>query len=126
MPAPPVQQPYPRRLVGNARRLRKTLTDAERMLWRRLRGKQVLGVRFYRQRPLLGYVVDFYCPAATLVVEVDGGQHFEIAGKAADQSRDQRLREAGLKVLRFSNREVMREPSGVLETIVRVVERRLD
>ena len=96
------------------------------MLWRRLRGKQVLGVRFYRQRPLLGYVVDFYCPAATLVVEVDGGQHFEIAGKAADQSRDQRLREAGLKVLRFSNREVMREPSGVLETIVRVVERRLD
>ncbi|MGH8272062.1 MAG: endonuclease domain-containing protein [Gammaproteobacteria bacterium] len=114
-------QHYPRRLSGTARRLRADSTDAERLLWRHLRGKQMLGVRFYRQRPVLDYVVDFYCPRARLVIELDGGQHFEARGLKADSIRDRRLDEAGLAVLRFDDHAVMTNMVAVLEEIRRVV-----
>lgn len=52
------------------------MTDAEQLLWSRLRRKQILGLQFYRQKPLLNYIVDFYCPSANLVIECDGGQCF--------------------------------------------------
>ena len=68
---------YNQHLKHNARKLRSNMTDAEQLLWQQLRRKQILGLPFYRQKPLLDYIVDFYCPKARLVVELDGGQHFE-------------------------------------------------
>ena len=100
-----------------ARKLRSGMTDAEQRLWSRLRRKQLHGVQFYRQRPLGHYIVDFYAPAAKLVVELDGGQHFEPAGIRRDQRRDAWLRSVGLHVLRFDDRQVLLETDLVLEAI---------
>ena len=108
-----------------ARRLRREMTDAERRLWSRLRRKQILGVTFLRQRLIGGFVVDFLAPRAGLVVEVDGGQHWEPRHHAADQERDRRLRELGFEVVRFSNLAVMRELDRVVEEIARFVDRGL-
>ncbi len=112
---------YDNRLKQNARKLRSNPTDAERLLWSRLRGKQV-GVQFYRQKPIGPYVVDFYGPAAKLVIEVDGSQHFEEGGMQRDKQRDAYLASQGLRVLRFDNLQVMKETTAVLEVILREVE----
>ncbi|MGE5336936.1 MAG: endonuclease domain-containing protein, partial [Gemmatimonadota bacterium] len=84
-----------------ARHLRSSTTDAERTLWQRLRGKQIQGAQFYRQKPIGDCIVDFYAPAAQLVIEVAGGQHFEADAAANDAARDRALNELGLHVLRF-------------------------
>ena len=101
------------------------MTDAERHLWQRLRGKAICGVQFYRQKPLLLYIVDFHAPAAGLVVELDGGQHFEIAMMQADARRTAALNRLGLIVLRYDNRAVLLETEAVLDDIHRVVVARL-
>ena len=98
------------------------MTDAECLLWSRVRRKQIKGVQFYRQKPLGSYIVDFYCPAAGLVVEVDGGQHYTEEGKANDKRRDDDLAGLGLKVLRFSNIDVLKEIDAVLQVIWENVE----
>lgn len=82
-----------------------------------LSNKQILGLQFYRQKPLLNYIVDFYCPAANLVIECDGSQHFTIEGLEADRIRDEALAQLGLKVLRFDNGQVMGKISDVVEVI---------
>lgn len=64
-------QPYKSTLKLFARNLRNNMTDAEQLLWSKLRRKQILGVQFYRQKPLANYIVDFYCAAANLVIELD-------------------------------------------------------
>ncbi len=79
------------------------MTDAEVKLWQQLRMRQVAGVKFLRQRPIGNYIVDFYTPEAKLVIEVDGGQHFEEEGLEYDDVRDAFLEGHGLKVIRFSN-----------------------
>lgn len=109
--------PYERRLKPNSRALRSTMTEAEQKLWYRLRRKQINGWQFYRQKPLGPYIVDFYCPAASLVVEVDGSQHFEAEHVQTDQARDQYLDGLGLRVLRFDNRQVLLETDAVVEVI---------
>ncbi len=116
---------YDEKLKQPARKLRSDMTDAERLLWSRLRGKQILGVQFYRQKPLGHYVVDFHAPAAKLVVEVDGSQHFEEAGQVSDRRRDAFLVSLGQKVLRFDNLQVLKETEAVVETIHGVVGARL-
>ena len=93
------------------------MTDAEQKLWFRLRRKQVNGWQFYRQKPLGPYIVDFYCPAARLVVEVDGSQHFEPAQLEADRVRDAYLASLALRVLRFDDRQVLLETDGVVAVI---------
>ena len=98
------------------------MTDAECLLWSRVRRKQIKGAQFYRQKPLGSYIVDFYCPAAGLVVEVDGGQHFTEEGKAKDKRRDDDLAGLGLKMLRFSNSDVLKEIDAVLQVIWENVE----
>jgi len=98
-----------------ARRLRKTPTDAEVCLWRRLRRKQIDGFRFRRQQPIGRYVVDFFCPEASLIVEVGGGQH--AAAAAEDSVRIDWLQRRGSRVLRFWNNEVLGNTEGVLMTI---------
>jgi len=116
---------YDGRLKQFSRALRSNMTDAERLLWQRLRNRQLCGVQFYRQKPLLSFIVDFHCPKAKLVIELDGGQHFEPEHLAKDSERDMRLESIGLKVLRFDDRQVMRETDAVLEMIYAEVVRRL-
>ena len=107
-----------RNLKQKARELRTNMTDAERLLWSRVRCKQLKGFQFYRQKVIGKYIVDFYCYKAKMVVEVDGGQHYEIEGMKKDRIRDGYLRKLGLCVLRFSDREVLKNIDGVVEAIV--------
>jgi len=93
------------------------MTDAENMLWTKLRRKQLKGYPFYRQKIIGKYIVDFYCPKAKLVIELDGGQHYSDRGQAKDMARDNVLREMGIKVLRFSDREVFENMDGVMQGI---------
>jgi len=98
-----------------AKALRKNLTDSERKLWRYLRARQLEGLKFRRQEPIGGYVVDFVCFEKHLVIEVDGGQHAQEKNK--DAVRDAWLREQGFRVLRFWDNEVMANTEGVLDSI---------
>ena len=118
-------EPYRKDLKKLSRRLRRQMTDAERKLWSRIRGKQICGVQFYRQKPLLDFIVDFYAPAARLVIEIDGGQHFEPEHQRQDALRDERLNEIGLEVLRFDNLQVLLELDAVVERIYEVVSRKV-
>lgn len=118
-------QPYNKNLKQLSRDLRNNMTDAEKRLWSKLRAKQILGLQFYRQKPLLNFIVDFYCPAANLVIECDGGQHFTEEGLEADRVRDEVLVELGLVVLRFSNRQVLTEIDDVIELIFQTAQSRI-
>jgi very-short-patch-repair endonuclease len=114
--------PYNRKLKQPARQLRSTMTDAEGRLWARLRGKQLLGVQFYRQKRLGNSIVDFYAPKAHLVIEVDGGPHFEPTQQAADAERTALLSGMGLRVVRFTNNEVLAQTDAVVAAIVQVID----
>ena len=110
-------KPYNKNLTQASRDLRKNMTEAEQLLWSRLRNKQILGLQFYRQKLLLNYIVDFYCPSANLVIECDGGQHYTVEGLEADRVRDQAFAQLGLNVLRFDNRQILTEIDAVIELI---------
>ena len=116
---------YDRNLENSARHLRKNLTDSERVLWSRLRHKQLGHVQFYRQKPIGGHVVDFFAPRAGLVIEVDGSQHMLREHLRRDQKRDAYLTGLGLKVLRFNSRQVLTETEAVLEAISRTLKEQL-
>ena len=90
------------------------MTDAEQMLWRRLRGCQIKGCKFRRQHPFGDYILDFVCLEAKLVIEVDGGQHNE---SAQDVVRDRVLVNADFRVMRFWNNQVLNEIEPVVESI---------
>lgn len=104
----------------NARTLRNRATDAERALWQRLRGRQLLGLKFRRQYPIAGYIADFASVEAKLVIELDGGQHAEQL--AFDHERSRRMAVNGNRVLRFWNHDVLLRPDDVLAEIARVVQ----
>ena len=105
--------------------LRTALTDAERRLCNRLRRKQILGVQFYRQKPIGNYIVDFYAPAARLVVEVDGAQHAETAHVKYDERRTQYLQQQGFRVLRFDDRQILLETDAFVQEVYRAVHENL-
>jgi very-short-patch-repair endonuclease len=109
--------PYNKQLKTLSQHLRKNMTDAENIIWLKLRGKQLKGYQFYRQKIIGKYIVDFYCPKANLVIELDGGQHYSETGQVKDRVRDDVLRTMGMKVLRFSDREVFENIVGVMEEI---------
>ena len=113
---------YNPQLKTRARALRSNLTDAERRLWSRLRGKQVLGIQFYRQKPIGNFIVDFYAPTKRLVIELDGGHHFDTAQASYDRRRSEYLAKLGLKVLRFDDRQVLLELDSVLQVVFRTLE----
>jgi very-short-patch-repair endonuclease len=94
--------------------LRVNQTDAETVLWNRIRNRQIDGNKFVRQVPILGYICDFVCREQRLVIEVDGGQHNE---SAADAIRDRRLMDEGYRVLRLWNNDVLGNTEGVLMAI---------
>jgi len=108
---------YNRKLKNTARTLRKNMTDSERLLWSRIRRKQLKGLQFYRQKTVGDYIVDFYCPSAKIIIEVDGGQHFEESGRKKDKIRDAYLSNLGFEVLRFPNWEVNSNIDNVVEEI---------
>lgn len=113
---------YAQRNLQNARNLRGRMTESEQRLWRHLRHDQ-FGVRFYRQKPLGPYIVDFYSHQARLVIELDGSQHVDAPViREKDRKRDAWLRSRGLGVLRFDDHQVLTETVAVLELIHRVVE----
>jgi very-short-patch-repair endonuclease len=111
----------PADLLDFARELRHRMTDAEALLWRPLRNRQLAGVKFRRQHPFPPYVLDFYCHDHKLVVEIDGGQHNEDAGQRHDARRDAFLAEHGLRVLRFWNHDVLQQTEAVLEAIFQAI-----
>jgi very-short-patch-repair endonuclease len=118
-------RPYNKTLKQFSRTLRSNMTDAEQHLWWRLRNKQLGGVQFYRQKPLLSFIVDFYCPRAKLVVELDGAQHLEAEHQIKDAVRDEELAKLGIKVMRFDDRQVLRETESVVAVIYAEVVARL-
>ena len=103
-----------RKIIRIARRLRVDQTDAETVLWNRIRNRQIDGNKFVRQQPVGNYICDFVCREKLPIIEVDGGQHSE---SAADVVRDERLAAEGYRVLRFWNNEVLGNLEGVLATI---------
>jgi very-short-patch-repair endonuclease len=93
------------------------MTDAERRIWSKIRRKQLKEFQFYRQKNIGNYIVDFYCPAAKLIVEVDGGQHYSEENIVKDEVRDRFLNDLGFRVLRFSNSDVFKNIEGVVTEI---------
>jgi very-short-patch-repair endonuclease len=106
--------------VQRAKELRREMTEAERMLWEQLRRNQLRGFHFRRQQVIDGFIVDFYCHAANLVVEVDGEVHE--TQKVYDNQRDAVLSQRGLRILRIGNDEVRRNLDDVLTRIGRACE----
>lgn len=101
-----------------AKVLRANPTDAERLLWSRLRGKRLGPLRFRRQQAIGPYIADFFCPSARLVIELDGGQHGTKDGVLHDEARTRFLHARGYRVLRFWNGDVLRNLDGIVAVIL--------
>jgi very-short-patch-repair endonuclease len=99
------------------------MTDSEKILWSKLKGRQILGIQFYKQKPIGEYIVDFYSSSIKMVIELDGGQHFEPIYIKKDKIRDEYLKSKGLNVLRFDNLEIVKNLTGVLDVIFREIEK---
>ncbi len=109
---------YRKELKNLSRVLRKNMTESELLLWSRIRRKQINERQFYRQKIIGNYIVDFYCPSARLIIQVDGSQHFDQSGLRRDMSQDEEMRRLGLRVLRFSSHEVIVDIGGVVSEII--------
>jgi len=108
---------YNGKLNHYSRELGRNMTDAERHLWSKLRMQQLKGFQFYRQRIIGDYIVDFFCHRAKPVIEVDGSQHYSDEIARADRKREEYLQNHGLRVLRFTDTEVLNNIEGVIENI---------
>jgi len=101
--------------------LRNSLTAAEAVLWRSLKNRQLLGKKFRRQASIGRYIVDFYCPEARLVIELDGERHFSPTIEEHEAQRTKYLETEGLRIIRFENKELLEDIDAVLETIKEAV-----
>ena len=95
------------------------MTDAEIILWSKIRMKQLNNCQFYRQKIIGNYIVDFFCPKYHLIIEVDGGQHYSDEMLNADRDRDETLKSMRLTVLRFTNVDIFKNIEGV---VIRIIE----
>ena len=111
-----------RKEIKHARWLRRASTEAEKLLWQKLRARQLSGVKFRRQAPIGPYIVDFVSFEHGLVVEIDGGQHNMPRGRQHDLKRSAWLEAQGFRVLRFWNNQVLTNIEGVLERILEEIE----
>ena len=107
--------PYNPKLKEYARKLRKDSTFTEIMVWNNLKGKQVRGYDFDRQRPIDNYIVDFYCKDLGLAIEIDGESHY--GNEKRDEEKDKRLNELGISVLRFDDMQVRHQLDKVIKEI---------
>lgn len=99
------------------RRLRSNMTGPEAQLWSRLRARQLQGLKFRRQHGIGPYIVDFYCPEQSLVIEVDGDSHADADQVVKDKQREQYLQSLGLRVIRYINDDIVKNLDGVLEDL---------
>ena len=111
------------KMLETARKLRREMTPQETKLWYRY--LRTYPVKIYKQRIIESFIVDFYCAEARLVIEIDGSQHYTEQGMCYDEERSQILRAYGLKVLRFSNRDVDQNLDGVCAVIDQTIQHRL-
>jgi very-short-patch-repair endonuclease len=112
----PIRHEFP-----NYEQRRSEATLPEALLWRKLRNSTAAGKKFRRQQQIGSYIADFYCSTAGLIIEVDGGQHLESEAQAYDQARTAYFASRGLKILRFTNLEVLKEMDGVIEAILEAI-----
>jgi very-short-patch-repair endonuclease len=99
------------------RRLRSNMTGPEAQLWSRLRARQLQGLKFRRQHGIGPYIVDFYCPEQSLVIEVDGDSHADANQILKDRQREKYLQSLGLHVIRYINDDILRNLDGVMEDL---------
>jgi very-short-patch-repair endonuclease len=104
--------------VTRRRRLQRESADAEQILWNHLRDRPFSAFKFRRQHPLGPFIADFLCPACSLVIELDAGQHIEPNAQSYDAWRTRFLNERGITVIRFQNDQVFREIDAVLDAIL--------
>ncbi|MEQ8583995.1 MAG: endonuclease domain-containing protein [Marinoscillum sp.] len=109
--------PYNPKLKELARQLRNNSTKSEIRLWQYLKGKQMMGYDFHRQKPLLEYIADFYCYELELVIELDGYTHNFEEVLARDETKQKALENLGLTIIRFADPEVLHDINNVLRTI---------
>jgi very-short-patch-repair endonuclease len=107
---------------AKAKFLRDNMTDAEKLLWEKLKNNQLKGFKFRRQHPIHIYIVDFYCHKLKLVIEIDGGYHDSNDQKILDSERSEILKFQELEIIRFTNDEVL----GNIEFVIRKIEEKLD
>ena len=110
-------------VVELAKSLRNAMTYHESLLWEKIKGKQICGVRFRRQHPIYFYIVDFYCHEAMLVIEVDGEIHYDRIDH--DDGRSAEMEKFGIKVIRFTNLEVENNIEKVIKNIEAIVNERI-
>ncbi len=103
--------------IQKSRTLRRNQTNAEKKLWDFLRNRQLLDVKFRRQFSVGHYIIDFYSPQCRLGIEADGGQHYDEDGKQKDEIRTEELSKFGIKILRFSDYEILNNIEGIVEVI---------
>lgn len=111
--------PYNPKLVEKAKEMRKNMTLAEKKLWHNY--LRTFRFRVLRQRPINNFIVDFYCRELKLVIEIDGDSHFTNEGKAHDQERTQVLEGYGLKVMRFTNDQVLNNLDSVCREVAEMI-----
>lgn len=116
---------YDIKLKENTRSLRSNMTKQEVMLWQYLRRRQVCGVKFLRQKPILGYILDFYSHQIKLAIELDGSQHYYDGYIEKDKIRDINLNHNGIHVVRYSNKDIDFSFNSVMEDIYIQVSTRL-
>jgi very-short-patch-repair endonuclease len=104
-----------------AHKLRHTMTDAEKLLWDKIRNRKLYGLKFRRQHPAHFYIADFYCHEKRLIIEVDGGIHLDANVKEHDENRTAELDRFGITVIRFTNDQIFEHLPQVLEEIVSIV-----
>ena len=104
-------------LKNRARELRQGITLAEQHVWELVRNRRVLGLKFRRQVPIDGFIVDFYCDELKLVVEVDGDVHGTLGQLKWDESRDAKLVKLGYRILRIPNDKAINDPDALLDMV---------
>lgn len=104
--------------LGVRRKLRKNMPAPEIILWQKIRAGQISGIKFRRQYSIQKYVVDFYCPSRRLAVEIDGESHYTGEAIKYDEARQRTIEANNIKILRFTNKEVMDNIEGVISKII--------
>jgi len=109
---------------AKAKHLRKNMTEAETLLWEQLRASRLGGYKFRRQHPIGIYIADFYCHQKKLAIELDGRQHNQPAAQEYDNARTRQLQLSQIKVLRFTNQQVLKHLDQIIEEVAKELDRR--